>query len=149
MRAIVQRVSRGAVRIQGRLVAEIEGGLAVLVGATHTDGPAEADRLADKIAHLRIMEDAAGKMNLSVLDTGGGVLVVSQFTLYASTRRGRRPDFVAAAPPEVAEPLIERFIRALRAQGVGQVASGVFGAHMLVEIANDGPVTIILDTAEM
>jgi D-tyrosyl-tRNA(Tyr) deacylase len=142
-------VSRAAVRVQGRLVAEIGGGLAVLVGVTHTDGPAEADRLADKIAHLRIMEDAAGKMNLSVLDTGGGILVVSQFTLYASTRRGRRPDFVAAAAPEAAEPLIERFIRALRAHGVGQVAPGVFGAHMLVEISNDGPVTIILDTAEL
>ena len=148
MRAIVQRVSRGAVQVEGRTIAEIERGLVVLLGVTHSDGVAEAERLADKIAHLRILEDQAGKMNLSVLDTEGGVLVVPQFTLYASTRRGRRPDFVAAAPPEVAEPLVGRFTESLRARGVRQVASGIFGAHMLVEIWNDGPVTIILDTAE-
>ena len=149
MRAIVQRVSRGAVQVEGRTVAETGQGLVVLLGVTHSDGVAEAERLADKIAHLRILEDLAGKMNLSVLDTEGAVLVVSQFTLYASTRRGRRPDFVAAAPPEVAEPLVERFIESLHTQGVRQVAPGIFGAHMLVKIWNDGPVTIILDTTEM
>ncbi len=149
MRAVVQRVRRGSVRVDDRVVGEIERGLVVLLGVTHTDGEAEAARLADKIAHLRIFEDAAGKMNLSVLDLGFGVLAVSQFTLYANARRGRRPDFIAAAPPAIAEPLVGRFVQALRDQGVAPVAQGVFGAHMLVEILNDGPVTIILDTAEL
>lgn len=149
MRAVVQRALRGSVRVQGKPVGEVGQGLVILVGVTHGDGPAEAGRLAEKVAHLRIFEDAQGKMNLSLLDVGGGALVVSQFTLYASTRRGRRPDFMAAAPPAIAESLVSRFCDALGAAGVRQVASGVFGAHMLVEIANDGPVTIILDTAEL
>ncbi|MDI7276056.1 MAG: D-aminoacyl-tRNA deacylase, partial [Anaerolineae bacterium] len=110
--------------------------------------PAEAGRLAEKIAHLRIFEDEAGRMNLSALDVGGAALVVPQFTLYAGTRRGRRPDFVAAAAPELARPLVERFADALRGLGVRQVEMGVFGAHMLVEIWNDGPVTILLDTGD-
>lgn len=149
MRAIIQRVSRAAVRVQDVTKGQIGRGLAVLVGVTHADTQAEADRLAEKIAHLRIFEDGAGKMNLSLLDVGGGALVVSQFTLYAGTRRGRRPDFAAAAPPALAEGLVDRFAQALQAQGVSPVATGVFGAHMLVEIWNDGPVTIMLDTAEL
>ncbi len=149
MRAILQRAQHGAVLIDGRPVGQIEQGLVILVGVTHTDGSAEAVRLAEKVANLRIFEDANGKMNLSLLDTGEGALVISQFTLYANARRGRRPDFMAAAPPAIAEPLVERFVDALRAAGVGQVETGVFGAHMLVQIANDGPVTIILDTAEL
>lgn len=149
MRAVIQRVARGSVVVEGRPVGEVGGGLVVLVGVTHGDGPAEAERLAEKIAHLRIFEDAEGKMNLSLLEVGGGALVISQFTLYAGTRRGRRPDFVAAAAPQVAAPLVEAFAEALRAKGVQQVATGVFGAHMLVEIANDGPVTIVLDTANL
>ena len=149
MRAVVQRVLRGSVSVAGRRVGEIGRGLVVLVGVTHDDTDAEAVRLAEKIAHLRIFEDAAGKMNLSLLDVGGAVLAVSQFTLYANARRGRRPDFLAAAPPAVAEPLVARFVQALQAEGIGQVVTGVFGAHMLVEIWNDGPVTILLDTAEI
>ncbi len=145
----MQLVQRGAVSVVGRPLGQVGRGLVILLGVTHGDGVAEADRLAEKIAHLRIFQDAAGKMNLSLLDVGGGALVISQFTLYADARRGRRPDFIAAAPPAEAEPLVERFIQALRAQGVEQVASGAFGAHMLVEIWNDGPVTIVLDTAQL
>lgn len=149
MRAILQRARQGAVLIDGRPVGQIEQGLVILLGVTHTDGPAEADRLAEKVANLRIFEDPEGKMNLSLLDKGGAALVVSQFTLYANAKRGRRPDFMGAAPPAIAEPLVSRFVDALRAKGVAQVETGVFGAHMLVQIANDGPVTIILDTAEL
>ncbi len=149
MRAVLQRVQSAGVSVEGRPASRIGRGLVMLVGVTHGDGPAEADRMAGKVAHLRIFEDAEGKMNLSLLDVGGEALVVSQFTLYADARRGRRPDFVAAAPPALAEPLVERLAQALQAQGVGRVAMGVFGAHMLVEILNDGPVTIILDTAAL
>jgi D-tyrosyl-tRNA(Tyr) deacylase len=149
MRLILQRVKRGSVAVDGQAVAAVGAGLVVLVGTTHDDTPVQAETLARKMANLRIFEDEAGKMNLSALDVGAEVLVVSQFTLYADCRRGRRPGFTQAARPEVAEPLIEHFIQALRAEGVSQVASGVFGAHMLVEIHNDGPVTIILDTAEL
>jgi D-tyrosyl-tRNA(Tyr) deacylase len=123
--------------------------LVALVGITHGDTPAEAEKLAGKTAHLRIFEDEAGKMNLSLLDVGGGVLVVSQFTLYADCRRGRRPSFINAAPPDVAASLVEHYATALRRAGVERVESGVFGAHMEVEIHNDGPVTILLDTAEL
>ncbi len=147
MRAILQRVKRGAVSVNGQVVGAISAGLVALVGTTHDDGPAQAETLARKMANLRIFEDEAGKMNLSALDVGAEVLVISQFTLYADCRRGRRPSFTEAARPEVAEPLIEHFIQALRAEGMSEVASGVFGANMLVEIHNDGPVTIILDTA--
>jgi D-tyrosyl-tRNA(Tyr) deacylase len=149
MRAIVQRVLRGAVLVDDQPAGQVGQGLVILVGVTHSDGPAEADRLAAKIAHLRIFDDPAGKMNRSLLDVRGAALIVSQFTLYASARRGRRPDFLAAAPPAVAEPLVTHFARALRSQGVDRVESGVFGAHMIVQIWNNGPVTIILDTAEM
>ncbi len=148
MRAILQRVKRGAVSVDGQVVGAIGVGLVVLVGTTHDDAPAQAEALARKMANLRIFEDDAGKMNLSALDVGAEVLVISQFTLYADCRRGRRPSFTQAARPEVAEPLIEHFVRALQAEGISRVATGVFGAHMLVEIHNDGPVTIILDTAD-
>lgn len=148
MRAILQRVKRGAVSVEGKTVSSIGAGLVVLVGTTHNDTSSQAEALARKTANLRIFEDDAGKMNLSALDVGAEVLVISQFTLYADSRRGRRPSFTEAARPEVAEPLIEHFIRALQAERISHVAAGVFGAHMLVEIHNDGPVTIILDTVD-
>jgi D-tyrosyl-tRNA(Tyr) deacylase len=149
MRAILQRVQRGTVTVNDQVVGHIGAGLVILVGSTHGDGPAQAEVLAHKVANLRIFEDTAGKMNLSALDIGGQALVISQFTLYADCRRGRRPSFTEAAQPEIAEPLIDHFVQALRAEGISHVANGVFGAHMLVEIVNDGPVTIILDTAEL
>jgi D-tyrosyl-tRNA(Tyr) deacylase len=149
MRAILQRVRRAAVSVDDQMVDNVGTGLAILVGTTHSDTPAEAEALARKTASLRIFEDEAGKMNLSALDVGAELLVISQFTLYADCRRGRRPSFTDAARPDVAEPLIEHYVQALHSEGVSQVASGVFGAHMLVEIYNDGPVTIILDTAEL
>lgn len=149
MRAIIQRVKRGAVSVDGEITGSVDTGLVVLIGATHRDTKAEAQKLARKTAHLRIFEDEAGNMNLSVLDVGAGILVVSQFTLYADCKRGRRPSFTEAAPPEVAEPLIEHFVGALREAGVARVETGVFRAYMLVEIHNDGPVTIILDTDEL
>ena len=149
MRAVVQRVKRGVVLVDGETVGSVDTGLVVLIGVTYQDTEAEAGKLAQKIAHLRIFEDDAGKMNLSALDVGAGVLVVSQFTLYADCRRGRRPSFTKAAPPEVAEPLIEHFVDKLREAGLARVETGVFRAYMLVEIHNDGPVTIILDTEEL
>ncbi len=149
MRAIIQRVKRGAVSVDGEITGSVDTGLVVLIGATHRDIKAEAQKLARKTAHLRIFEDETGKMNLSALDVGAGILVVSQFTLYADCKRGRRPSFTEAAPPEVAEPLIEHFVGALREAGVARVETGVFRAYMLVEIHNDGPVTIILDTDEL
>jgi D-tyrosyl-tRNA(Tyr) deacylase len=117
----------------------------ILLGVTHGDGEEQARWLANKVAGLRIYEDAEGKMNLGLLDVSGQALVVSQFTLYGDCRKGRRPSFTHAARPEVAEPLCERFVELLREAGVGRVESGVFGAHMMVEIHNDGPVTLILD----
>jgi D-tyrosyl-tRNA(Tyr) deacylase len=149
MRAIVQRVKRGAVSVDGETTGSVDTGLVVLIGATHQDTEAEAQKLAQKIAHLRIFEDDAGKMNLSALDVGAGILVVSQFTLYADCKKGRRPSFTNAAPPEVAEPLIEHFVDKLREAGLARVETGVFRASMLVEIYNDGPVTVILDTDEL
>jgi len=146
MRAIIQRVQRGAVSVDGRPVASIGAGLVILVGATHGDTPDQAQQLAHKIAWLRIFEDQAGKMNRSVLDVGGEALVIPQFTLYADCRHGRRPSFTDAARPELAEGLITHFVNALRAEGVRRVENGVFGAYMLVEIHNDGPVTIALDS---
>ena len=144
MRAVVQRVSRGSVSVEGEVVGAIEQGVVVLVGVTHGDTEERAEWLARKVAGLRIFEDHVGKMNASLLDVDGAALVISQFTLYADARKGRRPGFTDAAPPEVAEPLVEYFARALRNYGV-PVETGVFGADMLVEIHNDGPVTILLE----
>lgn len=147
MRAVVQRVSRAQVRVEDAPVGAIGPGLLVLLGVGQDDSAEDARFLAEKIAQLRIFSDAEGKFNLSALDVGGAVLVVSQFTLFAETRRGRRPSFVSAAPPQVAEPLVERFMDVMRASGL-TVASGRFGAHMEVELVNDGPVTILLDTED-
>ena len=144
MRALVQRVRSGRVSVEGRAVAEIGPGLVVLLGIGQGDGAAQADFLAEKIAQLRIFEDAEGKFNLSILDVQGEAIVVSQFTLYGDTRKGRRPSFTEAARPEVAAPLVDHFCQALRRQGV-RTQTGIFAAHMLVEIANDGPVTIWLE----
>lgn len=144
MRALIQRVARGRVSVHGQSIAEIEGGLVILLGVSPTDGELQAAYLAEKIANLRIFEDEAGKLNRSLLETGGSAIVVSQFTLYADTRKGRRPSFTDAAPPEIARPLVERFASLLRAQGI-PTQKGEFGAHMLVDIANDGPVTIWME----
>jgi D-tyrosyl-tRNA(Tyr) deacylase len=140
VRALVQRVSQASVTVEGEQVAAIGPGLLVLLGVRRGDGPAEADRIAAKLLALRIFEDDGGKMNLSVGDVGGELLCVSQFTLYGDSRRGNRPSFVDAAPPEQAEPLYERVREAVGAQG------GVFGARMTVELVNDGPVTLIVET---
>ena len=144
MRAVVQRVRRGSVMVDGELVSQIERGLVILVGVGKGDGEAQADGLAEKIANLRIFEDEAGKMNHSLLEAGGSALVVSQFTLYANTEKGRRPSFIEAAMPEQAEPLVAYFGQRLVFYGV-PVKTGIFRANMLVEIQNDGPVTIILE----
>lgn len=145
MRAVVQRVSSARVRVDGVIVGEISRGLLVLLGVTHDDAPAQADWLAEKLVGLRIFEDDAGKMNLSLDEVRGAMLVVSQFTLYGDCRKGRRPSFVEAARPEHAVPLYEAFVRAVQALGV-TVATGRFGAMMQVELVNDGPVTLIVDS---
>jgi len=145
MRIVLQRVRSGQVSVQGREIAAIGPGLVLLLGIAPTDGEAQARLLAEKVANLRIFADEQGKMNRSVLEVGGEALVVSQFTLYADARKGRRPSFTDAAPPELADPLVTRFAELLAAQGV-PTRTGEFGADMLVEIANDGPVTIILET---
>ncbi len=147
MRALIQRVSRAEVRVEGAPVGTTGLGLLVLLGVGQGDDPEDAQFLADKIVHLRIFSDAEGKFNLSVRDVGGGMLVVSQFTLFADIRRGRRPGFIGAAPPDVAKPLVERFMNAVSASGL-TVAGGRFGAHMEVELVNDGPVTMLLDTED-
>lgn len=144
MRVLLQRVRRGRVVIAERTTAEIKAGLVLLVGVGPGDGETQVSYLAEKVAYLRIFEDAEGKMNRSILDTGGEALVVSQFTLYANTNKGRRPSFVEAAAPEIASPLVDLFADRLRALGV-PTRQGVFGAEMLVEIHNDGPVTILLE----
>ncbi|NPV67629.1 MAG: D-tyrosyl-tRNA(Tyr) deacylase [Anaerolineae bacterium] len=146
MRVVLQRVTRGSVTVDGRVVGAVDQGFVALVGVTHTDTEQQADLLARKTAHLRVFEDDEGKLNRSVLDIGGGVLVISQFTLYADARKGRRPAFVDAARPEQAEPLVLAYARKLQEYGVTRVEHGVFGALMTVEIVNQGPVTIILDT---
>ena len=146
MRALLQRVREASVTVEGRKVGAIGPGLLVLLGVGRGDGDSEAVALADRIAGLRIFEDAAGKMNLSLLDTHRAALVVSQFTLYADTRRGRRPSFIDAAPPEEARRLYARACEALRALGV-HVEEGVFAAEMQVALINDGPVTILLEQA--
>lgn len=144
MRALLQRVSRAAVSVEGQEIARIGPGLVVLLGVGHGDGEAQVRQMADKVLNLRIFADAQGKFNLSALDVGADVLVVSQFTLYADTRKGRRPSFVDAAPPDVAAPLVDNFAELVRRAGL-RVGTGQFGAHMLVEILNDGPVTIWLE----
>jgi D-tyrosyl-tRNA(Tyr) deacylase len=143
LRAVVQRVAEAAVAVDGATVGAIGPGLLVLLGIGHDDDAAGVTALAGKIAKLRIFADDAGHMNRSVLDTGGEVLAVSQFTLLADTRKGNRPSFIAAAPPELAEPLYERFVATLRELGI-EVATGRFGASMRVALVNDGPVTIVL-----
>jgi D-tyrosyl-tRNA(Tyr) deacylase len=145
MRAVVQRVSRARVVIDGETVGEIGRGLVVLLGVTHTDTAEAAAWLADKVVGLRIFNDADGKMNRGVADVGGGVLVVSQFTLYGDCQKGRRPSFIDAARPEVAVPLYEAFVNGVKALGV-PAATGRFGAMMQVELVNDGPVTLIVDS---
>lgn len=148
MRLVLQRVSRAAVTIEGADRQEIGSGLMILVGFTTGDTPAMCDRLAKKAVELRIFEDDAGDMNRSLLEVGGECLIVSQFTLYANSRKGRRPSFIEAAPPAEAIPLYERFIEAVIEQGV-EVKTGEFGADMKVELLNDGPVTILLDSDEI
>lgn len=145
MRAVVQRVTHARVGVGEEVVGEIGRGLLVLLGVTHTDTVDQARWLADKIVGLRIFNDAEGKMNLGVQDVDGSVLVVSQFTLYGDCQKGRRPSFITAAPPEIAIPLYEAFIDAVKAQGV-PTAAGRFGAMMQVELLNDGPVTLIVDS---
>ncbi len=144
MRALIQRVSESRVIVDEQVVAEIGRGLVILLGIGHADGQEQARALAEKVATLRIFEDQEGKTNLSILDVGGSAMVVSQFTLYADTRKGRRPSFIDAALPETAAPLVEAFAGFLRQQGV-PTQTGVFGAHMQVQIHNDGPVTIWLE----
>jgi len=144
MRALLQRVRSGRVTVEGRTIAEIGHGLVILLGIGHGDSQDQAAFLAEKIANLRIFEDGQGKTNLSILDVKGEAIVVSQFTLYADTRKGRRPSFIDAALPEVAAPLVDRFAGLLQGYGI-PVKTGQFGAHMLVEIDNDGPVTIWLE----
>jgi D-tyrosyl-tRNA(Tyr) deacylase len=147
VRALVQRVAHARVTVAGRVTGAIDLGLLVLVGATHGDGVADAEWLARKVAGLRIFADPAGQMNRDVSAVGGRALVVPQFTLYGDARRGRRPDFIAAARPEQAEPLFARFCEALSAEGI-EVERGVFGAHMEVELLNDGPVTLWIESPE-
>jgi D-aminoacyl-tRNA deacylase len=145
VRALIQRVTRARVIVDAKVVGEIQAGLLILLGVGRTDNPEGAAYLADKSANLRIFGDEAGKMNRSLLDTGGSALVVSQFTLYADTRGGRRPSYVQAAPPEDASRLYQEFVGSLRSLGV-RVETGVFQAHMEVELVNDGPVTILVDS---
>jgi len=144
MRALLQRVSSASVTVEGQTISSMGKGLLILLGVGHDDGEEQTKFLAEKIANLRIFEDEQGKTNLSILDVGGDAIVVSQFTLYANTQKGRRPSFIEAALPEVAEPLVDRFVELLRRHGV-PTQTGKFGAHMEVEIHNDGPVTIWLE----
>lgn len=146
MKAVYQRVSQARVEVEGETVGAIGGGVLLLVGVCPEDTPAKATLLAKKVAELRVFEDENGKMNRSLLDVGGGVLAVSQFTLCANVQHGRRPDFFGAARPEIARPLFDEVVAQLRACGVDTVQTGVFGADMQVSLLNDGPVTLILDT---
>jgi D-tyrosyl-tRNA(Tyr) deacylase len=149
MRSVVQRVTRAQVTVDGAVTGAIEHGLCVLVGAGAGDGPEDVAYTADKLVNLRIFADDAGKMNRSVLDTGGGVLLISQFTLYGDARKGRRPAFIDALEPVAAERLYEDLVARVRALGVARVATGVFRADMAVELVNDGPVTILLDSKKL
>lgn len=148
MRILLQRVSRAAVRVHGETIAEIGTGLLLLVGIGAADAFGEYDRLADKVVHLRVFSDDEGKMDRSLADVGGDILVVPQFTLYGNLGKGRRPSWDAAAPPEVAEERVEALARALEARGA-RVSRGAFGEHMEVDLVNDGPVTLWLDTADL
>ena len=144
MRVLIQRVSKASVTVEGQTISNIGKGLLILLGVGHDDGEDQTKFLAEKVANLRIFEDEQGKTNLSILDVDGEAIVVSQFTLYANTQKGRRPSFIEAALPEVAEPLVDRFVELLNGHGV-PTQTGKFGAHMEVEIHNDGPVTIWLE----
>lgn len=146
MRALIQRVTEAGVRVDGRIVGAIGPGLLVLAGVAHGDGPEDREWLARKIVALRIFQDAAGVMNRSVQDVGGEILAVSQFTLFASTRKGNRPSWSAAAPPELAQPAFDAFVATLAAALGRPIATGVFGADMAVTLVNDGPVTISIDS---
>jgi len=148
MRAVVQRVSEASVTVDGTIVSAIERGFLILLGVSHSDGEAEAAYLARKIAGLRLFEDADGKLNLGLREVNGQALVVSQFTLYGNVRKGRRPSFTDAAPPELARSLYERFCRLLADEGI-DIQQGIFQAHMHVSLINDGPVTLWLDSAEL
>ena len=146
MRIVLQRVSRASVDVAGETVGVIDRGLLLLIGIAPEDADLDLAKAADKICNLRIFEDETGKMNCSLLDVSGGILAVSQFTLYGNTAKGRRPSFVGAAQPDVAEPLFEAFVERLRERGV-EVETGTFGAKMAVELLNDGPVTLVLELA--
>lgn len=145
MRAVIQRVIRCGVLVDGKLVSEINNGVLVLLGIEHEDDKEDADWLCRKITSMRIFDDANGVMNLSVVDQHYEILVVSQFTLYASTKKGNRPSYIRSAPPELAEPLYEHFVGLLKVAGVG-VKTGIFGADMQIELVNSGPVTILMDS---
>lgn len=148
MRLVLQRVARASVRVRGQVVAQIGRGLLLLVGVGAEDAFGEYDRLAEKVVHLRVFEDDRGKMNRSLSEVGGEILVVPQFTLYGDVRRGRRPSWAAAAPAELAADRVEAFARALEARGA-RVARGAFREHMEVELVNDGPVTLVIDAADL
>jgi D-aminoacyl-tRNA deacylase len=146
MRVVLQRVSRASVTVESALTGQIDNGLLILLGVAATDTDTDVDYLVEKVVNLRIFSDADGKFNLSLLDVGGGLLVVSQFTLLADTRKGRRPNFIQAAKEPLAVQLYEQFVAKAKKAGVEHVATGSFGAHMDVELVNDGPVTIVLDS---
>ncbi|MYA00251.1 MAG: D-tyrosyl-tRNA(Tyr) deacylase [Chloroflexi bacterium] len=148
MKVVLQRVSRASVSVDGAVVGAIDLGLLILVGVADGDSPSQAEALARKVAGLRIFADSEGRFNESLLDVGGAALVISQFTLHADVRKGRRPSFTSAARPELAEPLVEHFAESLRAQGV-PVQTGEFGAMMSVELINDGPFTVVIDSADL
>lgn len=148
MRAVIQRVREARVEINGAVSGAIQQGLLVLLGITHEDQPSDTEWLVKKMVNLRIFSDAEDKMNLSVSDVGGGILVVSQFTLYANSKKGNRPSYTRSAPPDIAIPIYERFLEHLRANFSGSVETGEFGAMMDVHLLNDGPVTIILDSQQ-
>ena len=147
VRIVLQRVTRSAVRVDGRVVSSIDQGLLILVGVEQTDTKGDVDRAVEKVSALRVFSDAEGHMNLSLVDVGGSALVVSQFTLLGDLRKGRRPSFTGAAPPEHAAPIVEAFVDAMRKAGI-HTETGVFGASMAVELVNDGPVTILLEVSE-
>ena len=149
MRIVIQRVREASVKINDEIVGEIQQGLLVLLGIEHVDSELDADYLIQKLIHLRIFGDDEGKMNLSVSDISGGLLIVSQFTLFADTKKGNRPSFIRSARPEQARPLYEYFLSQLKKEFSGKIENGVFGANMLVELINDGPVTIILDSKDL